>query len=395
MASRGQFLTRISLAPLLAAIAGAGLIAWQDTPETHLGRGYDALKRDRYEEAVSEFREALRLDPALVSRARFPLAVALFEMKETAESRREFEAVRREMGSHPNVLYYLGRLDLMEQKFDDAIRNLTQAMDQPPFPDTAYHLGFACLKQGDLAAAEKWLKVAAQANPTDSAVLYQLALVYRKQGREEEAKKAFVRSTELRRSAAEESQMRLDCAQKLDQGPREEAHAVCARLYDPNNAEKLTALGTLYGQHGDLDAALEPLRRAAELAPQSPQMQYNLAFTYYELNRLEEAREPVARAVERWPDLFQLNSLYGAVLVKLGRDGEAWPVLLRAHQLNQQDARTSDLLYRTSLSLARSRLAARDYSDALRYLEEAARLRPDDAELQRGLAEVREQAGRP
>src|SRR6202035_3984027 len=54
------------------------------------------------------------------------------------------------------------------------------------------------------------------------------------------------------------------------------------------------------------------LQRAAELAPQSPQMQYNLAFTYYELKRFEEARQPIAKAVQRWPDIFQLNSLYGA-----------------------------------------------------------------------------------
>ena len=36
-------------------------------------------------------------------------------------------------------------------------------------------------------------------------------------------------------------------------------------------------------------------------------MQYNLAFTYFELNRVEEARVPIARAYERWPDLFQLH----------------------------------------------------------------------------------------
>lgn len=395
MLSRVRLLSRELLAPLLTIVFGAGMIAWQDAPESHLGRGYEALKHERYGEAVTEFRAALRLDPALVSRARFPLAVALFEMKESSEARREFEAVRRELGDHPNVLYYLGRLDLMDQNFEGAIRNLTKAMAQPPFPDTAYHLGFACLKQGDLASAEKWLKLAAQANPADSAVPYQLALVYRQEGREQEAEKAFALSAEFRRRGAEESRLRLECAQKLDQGPREEARAVCGRLYDPNNAAKLAALGTIYGQHGDLEAALEPLRRAAELEPQSPQMQYNLAFTYFELNRFEEARVPIARAVERWPDLFQLNSLYGAVLLKLGRDREAWPVLLRAHELNQQDSRTSDLLCRTALSLARASLAAGEYSEALRYYEEAAKLRPGDPELQRGLAEVRDRVNKP
>jgi Tfp pilus assembly protein PilF len=88
-----------------------------ETTEAHLGRGYDALRQDRYDVAVSEFRAALALDPKLVLRARFPLAVALFELHKSDEARQEFEAVRRETGDHPNVLYYLGRLDLEDRNF--------------------------------------------------------------------------------------------------------------------------------------------------------------------------------------------------------------------------------------------------------------------------------------
>ena len=388
-------LNRAVLASLLLAALSANMPAWQDQPEAHLGKGYEALKQDRYDVAVTEFRAALQLDPKLILRARFPLAVALFEMKETAAARREFEAVRRELGISPNIAYYLGRLDLLDQNFTGAIRNLTQAMAKPPFPDTAYHLGFACLKQGDLTAAEKWLKLAGQANPEDSAVPYQLALVYRKQGREAEAKKAFALSAEIRRRDADDSQLRHECAQKLDEGPRDEARAVCGRLYDPDNAEKLTALGTIYGQHGDLEDALEPLRRAAELAPQSPQMQYNLAFTHYELNRFEDARQPIAKAVQRWPDIFQLNSLYGAVLLKLGEDREAYPLLRRAHELNREDPRTAGLLYTTTLALARASLGAQEYSDSLRYFGEAAKLRPSEPEPHRGMAEVQTATGHP
>ncbi len=365
--------------PTLLLILAATLLAWQDTPATHLGRGYDALKQDRYDEAATEFRTALKLDPTLTLKARFPLAVALFGMKDTVAARQEFEAVRRELGDHPNVDYYLGRLDLLDQNFPSAIANLTKAMASPPFPDTAYHLGFAHLKQGDLEAAEKWLKVAIAANPEDSAVPYQLGLVYRKLGREDDAKKALALSTEIRRRDAESSQLKHDCVQKLEQGSREEAHAVCQRLYDANNVERLTTLGTIYGQHGDLEAALEPLRRAAELAPQSPQMQYNLAFTYYELKRYEDARVPIAKAVERWPDIFQLNSLYGSVLLKLEKGREAWPVLQHAHQLNPQDARTTELLYRTSLLLAQTAQAAGDSAEAKRYLDEAAKIHPGAA----------------
>src|ERR1700690_3367913 len=150
----------------------------QDTAEAHLGKGYDALREDRYNAAVTEFRAALHLDPTLVMRARFPLAVALFELKQSEVARREFEAGRREGGEHPNVSYYLGRLDLLHQNFAGAVRNLTEAIAKPPFPDTAYYLGLACFKQGDLAAAEKWLRQAVQINPRDSIAQYQLGLVY-------------------------------------------------------------------------------------------------------------------------------------------------------------------------------------------------------------------------
>jgi len=168
------------LAALLVVTVAAGRAACQGTPaakpaqgdtaEAHLGKGYDALRQDQYDLAASEFRAALALDPTLVLRARFPLAVSLFEMHQSDEARRELEAVRREVGDHPNILYYLGRLDLEGGNFKDAIQNLSKAATKPPFPDTAYYLGFAYFKQGDLTAAEKWLKEAAQLTPTDSRV---------------------------------------------------------------------------------------------------------------------------------------------------------------------------------------------------------------------------------
>jgi tetratricopeptide (TPR) repeat protein len=370
-----------------------------DEPEAHLGKGYDALKHDQYDVAASEFRAALALDPKLVLRAQFPLAVALFELHKSEEARREFEAVRHEAGDHPNVLYYLGRLDLDDLNFQGAIKNLNQAVLKPPFPDTAYYLGFAYFKQGDLKAAEKWFNEAAQANPRDARVPYQLGFVYRKEGREEEARKALALSDELRKRDANESRLRQECGQELDQGSREEAQAVCDQLYDPDNAEKLTALGTIYGQHGDLEAALKPLHRAADLAPESPQMQYNLALTYYQMNQFEQARAPLANSIKRWPDLFQLNVLYGAVLLKLGEDLPAYDALHHAHQLNPQDSGTVDLLYMAALELATKSLAtktesAHQYSDSLRYFEEAATLRPREPAPHQGMAEIYTRTGR-
>lgn len=389
------------LAFLAAALLCAGSVAGQpartpvpDTPAAHISRGYDALKNDRYDVAVAEFQAALKLDSTLVLRARFPLAVALFELHRPAEARREFEAVQHETGEHPNVLYYLGRIDLDDRNFSDAIQKLTKAAANPPFPDTTYYLGVACFRQGDLPAADKWLQEAVRANSHDARMTYQLGLVYRKQGREEEAQKLIEQSNEQRQHDAHESQLKLDCALKLDKGPREAAHDICEQLYDPNNASELTELGTIYGQHGDPEAALRPLQRAAELSPQSPQMQYNLGLAYYQLKQYEEARAALAPAVARWPDVFQLVALYGKVLAKLGDDLPAYQTLQHAHEIHPEDAETSDLLFLSVLKLGYKKGAEGEYPESMRYFQEAANLRPEEPEPHVGMAAVYTQTGR-
>ena len=398
-----QTRTGLPIVAFLLALLHIGSMTAQESTEpklpeatrAHLGKGYEALKQDRYEEAAQEFQAALAADPSLTLRARFPLAVALFESHKPEEARKEFEIVRKEVGDHPNVLYYLGRMDLDGLDYASAIRNLSKAAAKPPFPDTAYFLGLAYFKQGDLPNAEKWLVEAERAIPTDARVPYQLGFVYRKQGLEEKAKKSMALSQRLRQRDTEQSRIKTECGEKLEKGPRAEAHTVCDQLYDDNNPDKLTALGTLYGQHGDLEAALKPLKRAAELAPQSPQVQFNLALTYFQLNQFEQARKPLEPAIKRWPDLFQLNMLYGAVLMKLGDLQLARETLRHAHDLNPQDTETAEMLYATTLDLARKGQDAHQYPDALRYLQEASTLRPDDPTPHRRMAEIYTLTGRP
>ena len=360
----------------------------QKAAEAHLGKGYEALKQDQYDIAVTEFRSALALDPNLAERSRFPLAVALFESNQLTDARKEFETLQKEVGDHPNVLYYIGRLDIESGDFKSAAEKLTKAAQKPPFPDTAYYLGFALLKTGDLAGAEKWLKNAANLTPRDSRVEFQLSKVYREQGREQEAKEALARSEELRQHDEDNSRLKLECVQKLDQGLREEARPICEKLYDSDNADVLTSLGTIYGRHGEFEGALKCFRRAAELQPQSPQTQYNLALTYYQMNNFADARAPLETALARWPDISQLNSLYGAVLIKLGEDTSAQQALQRAHELNPQDSGTTDLLYRNSLELARQAHNVRQYSHALQYLQQAAKLKPEESEPHRRMSEI-------
>jgi protein O-GlcNAc transferase len=362
--------------------------------ELHLGSAYELLKEEKYSEAEKEFRAVLALNPSLPLRARFPLGVALFEQQKNAEARREFQTVRNEVGDQPGISYYLGRIDLAEQNYKDAVINLEKASAHPPFPDTALYLGLAYLRSGSTRDAEKWLKQAAETDPTDSRAQFELGKLYRKEGRTAEAKEAFSRLQKMRSRSDKLSQLKYQCGQQLDRGPSEKAPA-CDQLYDPNDADLLTSLGVLYGQHGRLENALKPLQRAAELEPRSPQMQYNLAYTYYQLRRFQEARSTLEPAARQWPDLFSVSALYGAVLWNLGETKAAYETLEHAHNLNSGDASTTSLLSQCSLQLAQESEKAGQDLAALRYLQEAASLVPTDAEPHLRMAAIYRRIGQP
>ena len=383
----------LPLAQSVPPNAGTPQEAAQDT-DTHLGKAYEAMRNERYDDAASEFRAALAVDATLAMRARFPLAIALFEKKDYLASRAELLQVRKEAGEQAGVSYYLGRIDLEEQHYKSAVENLSKAAAKPPFPDTAFYLGLAYLKGGDERSAEKWLKEAARTNPSDSRAVYQLATLYRKQGRAEEANQAYAVTKEEKASSSKLTQLKVQCGEELARGLTPKAREVCEPLNDPNDAAKLTELGVLLGQHGIPEEALPPLRRAAELSPGSPQMQYNFALACFQLRKFDEARAALEPATRRWPDLFPLNSLYGNVLWSLGDTPGAYHALSAAHKVKPDDKPIEELLYRSTVILADQAEAKSATADAIRYWKEAEKLRPAQPEAHSRLAALYSKTGR-
>ena len=357
------------------------------TVAAHLGKGYELVKNERYREAAAEFQAALALQPDHV-RARYQLAVCWFALLKLPEARSEFERVQREAEDNSKVIYYLGRIDLVEGDADSAIQKLQHLALNPPFPDTAYYLGSAYMGKGDLHEAEKWLHVAAAATPRDFRVHDHLARVYQKQGRHAEAEKEYALSSHLREHVDEASRVAVACSRELETGGLREARATCQQLFDSRDPDELTTLGMLYGRHGFFAEAVEPLEQAARLDPDSSEIQHDLGLTYFRLRRYKEARAPLEKAAALRPDFFGSSALLGATLYALDEHELSFPVLRHAHQLNPQDRDTAGLLFSAAVFLAQSEFKRRRYEKCLPYLQVAAELRSADPEVHRRLAEV-------
>jgi len=352
-----------------------------------LGKGYQALANERYAEAAREFAQALAEDPHLAP-ARYELAVCDFALGRRVEARKEFKRLVRANPGEPSVVYYLGRLDLVDGDLQGAIRLLRPMAAHPPFSDTAYYLGTAYLEKGELKSAEVWLQKAARLNPRDFRVFDHLARVYQKEHREAAAEKEYARSAMIRNVYNKTAAQGIQCSEALEADSLRKARTICQELFQEDDPDRLTTLGMLYGGQGDYGDALAPLARAAQLDANSYEIQHDLGLTYFRLGRFEEARAPLARAAALRPDFFGSNALLGATLYMLKDDPAAYRVLLHARQLNPADAKTTELLFRTSLFLAHRKLSAGDYHDCLTYLLGAERLRPLVPEVHRYLAQV-------
>jgi Flp pilus assembly protein TadD len=329
---------------VLAMVLGIALAqAQKPGVEAHLSRGSQLMKQELFDEAAGEFEKALALDPR-DSRARFEYAVCLLTLGRNDEARREFERVRRERGESHYITYYLGRLDLLSNDYASAIKRLGIVAEDPKFPDAPFHLGSAYIASGDLVGGIKWLERAVKQEPNDYRVHYRLARAYSSAGRQQDATREYGLYTKLLKNHKEtESDVRA-CADALHTHPPAAAHAVCQRMYDPNDPEKLTLLGQLYGDGGAFSQALDPLQRAVQLDPNSYEAWHNLGLTYFRLQRYADARAPLEKAVALHPESYGSIVILGATLYMLGDDAAALPVLEHAHRLNPGDAQTEEVL---------------------------------------------------
>jgi Flp pilus assembly protein TadD len=315
----------------------------QPAVEAHLGRGTQLLHEQLFEAAASEFEQAEAVAPN-DPRGHFEFGVCLFALGRNDEARREFEQVRKLAGESRYVTYYLGRLDLASKDYTSAIQRLGSIADDPPSPDTAFHLGVAYISSGNEAEGIRWLERAAKLQPRDYRVHYRLGRAYASAGRDQNAALELGLYSRLRDEHKSTEKDVRECSNALRAGPLDMAREVCRRMYDPNDPDKLTMLGQLYGDAGAFIDALSPLERAVQLDPNSFDAWHNLGVTYFRLQQYQEARAPLERAVKLRPEFYGSVVLLGATLYMLGEDDAALPVLEHAYRLNPSDAQTAAVL---------------------------------------------------
>jgi tetratricopeptide (TPR) repeat protein len=311
----------------------------------HAGAAARLMQERRYAEASEEYERSLALDPANDA-VRIEYATCLFAQERDQDARAQFEMEIKQLGEQPGLSYYLAQLDIRAYNSEEAIRRLKPLTANPAFPKASFLLGEAYLSAGQQALALQALEQAARDNPTDPEVHYRLGRVYMLANRTADGDREFdlYRQAQQTRRFVEEAGHA--CMEALRTQPIEQARAVCDRIADSHDAQRMLWLGELYASHGAHAEALGPLRTAAQLDPQLFDAWHNLGRSLYALKRYGEAVPALKKATALNPGYFDTLNLLAAALHASGDDAAALPVLERALALNPTDTAAAAALQR-------------------------------------------------
>ena len=237
--------------------------------------GKEFYQQGRYGEARAAFEQAIRLEPDSL-RVYGNLAVVLFAgMGRDEEAAKLLEHIIARVPERVSINFLLGKVYLSMDRLPQAIKSLKATVELSPRSWEAHNwLGLAYLRADSLEAAVIALRQAARGAPWRPGPHQQLARVYEKLGREQEAsreRRIFSRLYPL--------QQQVDHYRELIE-------------LDQRDAEAHSRLGAAYMAQERLLEAIQEWQRALSLDPQHEQASVWIRRAHEKLSKLPPRYQP-------------------------------------------------------------------------------------------------------
>jgi tetratricopeptide (TPR) repeat protein len=279
--------------------------------------------------------------------------------------------------THPEdaaAVYNRGIVHHIREEFEDAYLDYEAVLERSPDNLIAYlSLGQAALGLERYAQAEAALQTGIRmaeesgANPAWGHL--NLALVYQRSGRPEEAEEQFQAAI---RQAPGIDWMYFFYARFLDSEKQTEAALEAYRKLievTQNKGWGYDLMGRFLSGHGLKAAALENYRRAVHAEPEDALLRARLALTYFELDDPDRSIQEFEAALEFEQDSYYVYASYGYVLDQTGRYREAAAMYERSLELRPEDDRVLVNLGRVYEILGEPERAREIYRKILSYAD--------------------------
>jgi tetratricopeptide (TPR) repeat protein len=365
------------LARALAADPNNADVCWQ--------RGTNLLALGRPDEAIDEFREAIRLRPESVS-FRNDAGVVLARLGRREEAAAYYREAIRLQPDFPDAQNNLGNTLRRDGRLDEAVAAYREAIRlRPGYPEAYNNLGVALRGQGKTADAIAAFHEALRLRPAYPEAHHNLGLALASQGRHDAAVGCFQQAIQLRPNDAE-SYLHLGGALLALNRHDEAVVAISEAIrQQPTNARAYRSLGSVYGRQNKLDDAIRCYQEAIRLRPDYADAHNELGIALAGQNKFDEAAESYRTAIAHRPDYAAPHNNLATVLRNLGRYAEAVAACDRAIELKPNYVEA--LINRGNALAAMAR-----YAEAIASYTRCLELWPQhvDARLNRALAWLRQ-----
>jgi tetratricopeptide (TPR) repeat protein len=280
-----------------------------------IGRCHSQLKQ--YEEAISAYRESLRLKPSIAV-AHYALGMTYLEM-----------GMRKEALQVYRTLESLDRAEA--QKLYDEINKQTAATSETTGPsatgaESYMAQGKDFLEKKDFAKAIQAFKEAIALKPSLTDAYWYLAFVYSGQKQHQLAIEAFKQILVL---TPHDAGVFLNLGvQQIELKQYQEALIALreALRLKPDFAEAHYRIGETYCDMEQYEKAISPLQQAVRLKPDYPDASNQLGVAYFNLKQFPNAAETFQQTVRLRPSDAQAHYNLGFTYVSMGKKDEALQV---------------------------------------------------------------------
>lgn len=255
-----------------------------DPSAIHLGLGHLYYSQARYEEALAEYQETVKLLP-------------------------------QDVDLHLN----LGIVYLFLERIPEAMAELERARELAPHYYSVHEwLGWAWQEQGELEKAIAEYEEALRLQPCSAYAHQNLAGIYFNQEGFHQAISHYQKAIEIDPQDVD-SHYFLGVALYLDgQYPEAEDAFLEALARDPNYADAHYLLGLIYDERGEYEAAARELQEATRLNPQDAEAYARIGLVYFSMGQLGEAAAALQNSLSLDPTNPFTHYDLGLVLESLG-----------------------------------------------------------------------------
>jgi len=370
--------------------------------EAYNSSGNTMREAGRLQEAIGQYRRALRLQPDFV-KARNNLGLTFDQAGRLQEAMEQYEQVLRIEPDDVEVHNNLGTALEKLGRTEDAIREYKEALRiEPDFAMANKNLAGVLVRTGNIEDAIRRYQQTLRLTPDSAETHRDFGVALQRAGRLADAIEQYQQAAQLR---PDDDEVFNDWGVALERWARTKSGAEADALFTqaaekyaqairirPDSAEALNNWGTALWEQAKIKRgaeaealskqALEKYEQAVRLNADYVEARYNLGFALEKMGRGLEAIGHYEQALRIKPDFVQAQNALALALAQRGRLPEAIEHWEEALRIKPDYAGAH---YRLGLALEQTGRV----QEAIQHYEQALRIQPDFVQAQNALARLR------